>query len=417
MPTDERLLKPNTGFMKILEKTVCAGREVLYSARKRVYDDEALLFMPTIRDVARLSGVSIATVSHVLNNRSSKVGPQTRERVLAAVRELRYRPTAFEQKQKAVSTRNIAFIVEELADIGPLRDQYMGHVMDSVLQTAALNGFSVTFSVEKMWDARGNAVRRIFDGRCDGAIVVAPRKSSGLVATLWERGVPLVFVGSTPWLDSVSSVDIDNVEAGYQATRYLARQGHRRIAYIGAHAETMSSGERAEGYRLAMADFHGNEPVCALFTSVSSSSEYQRSTGGRAHETLERADFVAGWADSAVRQLLEKAMPDVSAVICWNDDLGRQVIRALRALGKSVPADISVVSFDDFHNAMLEPPHLTTFRQPLDQIGKTAVMLLLDSLTEPRKAPQNVRFSPDLIVRESTGSPRPQGTAASAAVS
>ncbi|HEY0866464.1 MAG TPA: LacI family DNA-binding transcriptional regulator [Fimbriimonas sp.] len=361
--------------------------------------------MASIRDVAKASGVSIATVSHVLNGRSTKVSDETRDRVLAAVRELRYRPTALEDRQRAILTKNIGFLTSDLATSPITRNAYFGLILNSVLETAALRGYSTTIFVERMWDDIGHAIRRSYDGRCDGVLLLAPSVDSDALRTLWERGTPLVSIGTTVNLPGVSLVDIDNETAAATLTRYLQNLGHRRIAFVGGSVVGTSALERARGYVGAMIEAGAtDEEVCVVNTRGISDDANGVATSVEAHRPARHAHRyydVVGLGQAVARFVVESAMPDVTAFVCWNDGVAREVIAGLKRKGVRVPDDVSIVSFDDSADATSERPCLTTMRQPFHQIGKTAVGVLLDRILDPGQPAQAVRYMPEMIIRES----------------
>lgn len=366
--------------------------------------------MATIRDVARASGVSIATVSHVLNGRSTKVGAETRDRVLAAVRELRYRPTPLEQNQKAIATQNIGLLAGDLTLSPVTRNHYFAQILEAVIEAGALRGYSTTLLVERMWDDVGHAIRRSYDGRCDGLVLLAPDANGEAVKSLWERGVPLVSVGTMLSLPGISCIDVDNENAMMEGVRFLRRLGHRRIALVGPSVQSVSSLERVRGYLAAMAESGAPaDEVCVVFARGDSPQWDDRPLGCQAIERHfgfeDRIFDVVGMGEPATQFVLEEGLPKATAFIGWNDGTAREVAQTLIRLGRRVPEDVSVLGFDDSPDAVSEHPHLTSFRQPYHLIGKTAVNVLLNRILDHRHPDQAVRFVPELVIRESTSSP------------
>lgn len=363
---------------------------------------------PTMRDVARASGVSAATVSHVLSGREKRVSAETRERVLAAMRELRYRPTPQVDKQNPHKTRTISFIVGQLSQSPILRHDYFAHLLDGALEACALNGYSMTILVEQMWDRLGREMRASFDGRCDGVIMLAPGEHDPMIPVLLERGLPVVALGSSFSIPGVSTVDSDNEQGAVLAVQHLWSLGHRKIAYIGARPSTVSSVERYLGYQRGMIECGGVEVECfAIFSSASSSDEAARGFSDDSLPTPEsRAIQVEGWGEAAFRAL-RASYPECTAVVCWNDDLGRTFCREALAQGVRVPEDLSVTAFDTTPNQHQDYPKLTTLRQQLPKIGKAGVEVLLSRVTNPDQPDSVTKFATELIVCESTSSPRP----------
>jgi LacI family transcriptional regulator len=356
--------------------------------------------MATIRDVARLCGVSTATVSNVLNARPDAVSATTREKVLAAIRKLGYRPTALEHNQNAILTRNIVLVCGDLGPSPLVRNHYLNRIFDGILEGAAFKEWSVTVFVERMWTDSGDAVRRSYDGRCDGVVALAPPRDGTLVASLAERGVPVVSVGSTADLPGVSSVDIDNVAASAELTRHLLGLGHRRIAYFGRAWSLPSSFERYSGMHSVM-ERAGIADRAEAYLSVFSSR------GG--DETIAQlADWpyrhrITGGADEFV-DLAFGAEDSPSAVVCWNDELALEVVDALTRRSIRVPEHVSVVGFDDTHPDCAVRG-ITTMRQPLHTIGVRAVDMLIARIESNGLPDENVRFKAELIQRTSSGPP------------
>jgi LacI family transcriptional regulator len=337
--------------------------------------------MATIRDVAKSAGVSTATVSNVLNGRSERVSAETRERVLASVRTLKYRPTALEKNQKAILSQNLGVLVTDLTE-GPLtRHGYFRDILEGALEASAMRGWSVTIFVQRMWYDVGQAVRRSYDGRCDGLIMVAPQPGNEIVQILQERGTHLVLVGSTPWLSNVSCVDIDNAAVGQQAARHLIDLKHRRLAYLSHGWEQVSSIERRE----------------AFFQEAKKAG-----IGDVTHIAVTRSESVKTDAEIIVDRLTSERTPP-TGLFCWHDGLGAPLVAELSKRGYPVPEKFSVISVDDAPEATEVTPQLTTFANPLREIGKRAAKMIIDRLTESRETTEIVRFSSELIVRESTG--------------
>lgn len=338
--------------------------------------------MATIREVAKACGVSTATVSHVLNGRFERVGEETRTRVLSAMREMGYRPPPMEERQKAINTQNLGFMAEDLSYSPIFSNSYFGYVLDGILEAAGLQGWSTTIFIQRMWHANiGQAIRRNYDGRCDGLLLMAPAYESETVNVLYERGVPMVMIGATSWIRGISSVDIDNRATAAAAAAYLIERGHTRIGFIAAGYKHISSREREEGYRQAMT-IAGFEPRPAWLIN-------RQELGDR---------WPHGVADA---YLAIPAAERPTAYVGWNDGLSCEVISALAARGIHVPRDVSIVSIDDGPEAARALTPLTTFRQPLQLIGKRSVELLIDHIADGGRFAETVRFSTHLVERDS----------------
>ncbi|MGV3613743.1 MAG: LacI family DNA-binding transcriptional regulator [Fimbriimonas sp.] len=337
--------------------------------------------MATIRDVAKMCGVSTATVSNVLNGRTDHVGPETRERVLAAVRALKYRPTALERKQKAILTKSLVLMAQDLTE-GPLeRHGYFHSILDGVLEVAAFRGWGVNLVVQNMWGnlKTEDVIRRSYDGRCDGVIVAAPKVGNELVESLHQRGTPICLVGTTPWLDGVSCVDLDNFAAGQKIARLFMSLGHTRIAFFGGTPEQQSSVERRRGFCQTLEEA-GVKPEIILVAKEVSISQ-------------------------SIAELAGRGADRPTAVFCWHDALARTMVSGLIEHGVRVPADMSVAGVDDDSLNASFPVGLTTIVNPVATIGKRAARTMIERLESGTTgdAPEIVRFPPELVVRGSTG--------------
>ena len=336
--------------------------------------------MASIRDVATLSGVSTATVSHVLNGRNDRVGVETSERVLAAVRQLGYRPTALEDRQKAILSRNLAVMTTDLRRQPLMTAGYFAGVLDGVMEAAMLRGWSVTIFVQNMWGDVGLAARKSYDGRCDGLIMVAPATDSEIVSVMRDRGSPLVLVGTTANSPGISSVDVDNIAIGASAARHLLALGHESFAFIGRIDVIRSSLEREEGFR------------SALFEAGVSPNRYWCFECGR---TERIADMAAQFSSIPLAQR-------PTAALCWHDGIASRFSEWAQSEGVQVPGDLSLIGVNDAPEAIQSNPQLTTFGQALPLIGKRAATILMDRIEDPALPDEVVRFQSKMIIRGST---------------
>jgi len=323
--------------------------------------------MATIRQVATLAGVSIGTVSKVLNGRDEKVDPAAKERILASIRTLRYRPPAFEQNQKATISENVGMVVPDLTERPLQRHGYVYGLLDGVLETSALRGWSVTIFADQMWSDVGTAVRRKYDGRCDTLIVVAPQPHRDLVRSLHERGAPIVQVGTTAWLDDVSSVDIDNHEVGRTVARHFLDLGHRRLGYLVDGREQMSSVERYAGFREV-----GGDTVQRLCIERDET-----------HEQF--AHRLAGMGDQRP-----------TALMGWHDGVLVRCIPAFLKVGLEVPRDLSLVGVDNCGESEVFGFGLTSMLNPLDVIGRRAAAMAIDRVLDPTLPREIVKLTSSL---------------------
>lgn len=339
--------------------------------------------MATIREVAKAAGVSTATVSNVLNGRSDRVSSATKDRVLAVVRQLKYRPTPMEKDQKAILAQNIGLLVPHLKATEVATNLYCRSILDGVLESAAVRGWSVTIFVQNLWYDTGKAIRRSYDGRCDGLILVAPQRVDEIVGSLVERGTPLLMVGSTPWFSGVSCVDIDNRQVGESAFRHLFNLGHRSFAFLSEGREQISSSERRAGFfDMARASKIPEERL--FFESVS----------------FQTNDLDGG--AQYLRRLLSRPQAP-TGIFCWHDGLATFFVRSAKHGGLKIPQDFSILAVDNYDESQTCEPPLTTFVNPLLDLGRRAGAIMVDALTNGSDEVQIVRLPSQMLVRESTG--------------
>lgn len=338
-------------------------------------------------------------MSHVLNGRHNRVSADTRTRVFAAVRELRYRPPALESNQKAILTRNIGLICPDLSEGAIFNNLYFARNLEGVLDACAKRGFSVTIFIERLWGDSGLSIRRSYDGRCDGVILLAPTSDSLLPASLNERGINTVCVGSSLPGSGLPTVDVDNAGAAMQVTEHLLSLGHRRLAYFGASFRTISSMQRAAGFFRAC-ELSGNvdSMCCYLATGFTAAERLFESS-----EFERNADTIAvpGDVSDLVRVAYSEQGNAPTAIVCWNDNFAETAISALKAAGIRVPEDVSVTGFDD-NSPQIGELGLTTVRQDFGRIGRTAADILMDNIESGSLHGSETLIPVEFVPREST---------------
>ncbi|HEY2267506.1 MAG TPA: LacI family DNA-binding transcriptional regulator [Streptosporangiaceae bacterium] len=327
---------------------------------------------PVMADVARLAGVSHQTVSRVLNEHPN-VRPLTRDRVLAAIRELAYRPNAAARTLVTRRTHTFGVITADTMLYGPTSMLYG-------FERAAHDSYFVSVASLPALDRRSmlDAVDRFLGQGIEGIVVIATVDTAVAALGHVPPEVPLVAVGCGTRA-SVTSVAIDNVAGAAAATRYLLSLGHRSVFHVAGPANCLDARERAEGWRQALRETGAAEPAL-LVGDWSASSGYRLGT-----------------------QLADD--PGLTAVFCGNDTMALGVIRALAERGLRVPEDVSIIGFDDVPEAGYYRPPLTTVRQDFGEVGRQALSTLVDRMSGAIPAGPRVRVAPELIVRASAAAP------------
>ncbi len=337
---------------------------------------------PTIRDVARKAGVSVGTVSHVLNG-SAAVSEATRERVLQAIRELDYQPdeAARTLRRRRTGTIGLVRTVSEgshrLAEAG---DHVFLEFLAGVQEVAAKEGVGILLWAAQPGPAEEEVYRRLVRGRrVDGFILLGTRVDDWRVRYLQEQAVPFVAFGRVDGAD-VPYVDVDGEGALRLLTEHLISLGHRRIGYIEPPAGLTCTVFRRSGYIAALEQY--GLPV----------DERLIVPGGFTWEDGERA----------MDDLLYLPHPP-TAVIAPNDIAAMGAMAAAQARGLVVGRDISIAGFDDIPLAAYWRPPLTTIHQPARWIGAEVGRMLLALLNRGSVPKTQVLITPELRVRQSTG--------------
>jgi LacI family transcriptional regulator len=332
----------------------------------------------TIRDIAELAGVSIATVSRVLNGRPD-VAPQTRDAVLEVVRT-----HGFSTNRSASSLpRGRTGLVGVTIPI--VQAPYFAFILAGAaeaLYEADLRG--VLCPTQHEHDREVDLLGRLMHGTTDGALLMLPSETPDELRALRNFGYPFVVVDArAPLEDGIPAVTAANASGAKQATEHLLALGHRRIGVITGPRSWNASEERLIGHHAALAGA-GEMPDSRL--------------------ELE-GDFEHASGFAAASRLLALSDPP-TAIFAFNDDMAVGALRAARERGLRVPDELSVVGFDDSEQAPIVTPALTTVRQPLAEMGRMAVSLLTRLLEGQRLEALRVELATRLVVRGSAAALR-----------
>jgi LacI family transcriptional regulator len=331
----------------------------------------------TIRQIARLAGVSRSTVSRVINDHPN-VSPDTRERVLEVVAETGFHPDPI---ARSLSSRRAGIIglVVPLAVQSLFEDPFFPRLMQGISKGCNSHDYTLSLFLLHTLEEEVRLYARIARSQfLDGVIVTATRTGDSLISQLLTNRVPFVLHGrhSDP---RVSFVDADNANGAYTAVTHLVRLGRRRIALITGPVESLAAEDRKQGYLNALQD-RKVQVVESLII---------------------RGDFTENSSYEAMQRLLRHE-PD--AVFVASDSMALGALRALREAGKRVPDEVAVVGFDDMPQAATANPPLTTIRQPIQRAGLLAVEMLIDILENGADPPRRIVLPTELVIRASCGS-------------
>ncbi len=330
--------------------------------------------MVTSRDVARLAGVSQATVSRVLSSATS-TAPETRLKVQAAMEALGYVPHAGAQAMKTRRTRTVGVVVKDITN------PFYPEVLDELTRELDRAGYRVV-----LWNAGGDshhdALGAIRERAVDGVIFTTATGDTVELQVAVEKRSPIVLINRVVEGFDADQVASDNAAGGAAVADYLHAHGRTRAAFVGGLPDASTSRDRARGFLERMAEL--GHPV----------PEDLQVHAGFSHDA---SQHVTG-------RLLARADPP-EAVFCANDYMAFGALDALRARGLSAPRDCWVIGYDDVDMASWPSFDLTTVRQPSREMARAGAQMLLERIGAPDRPAQRRQFPCTLIVRGSTGAP------------
>jgi LacI family transcriptional regulator len=330
----------------------------------------------TIRDIADHTGVSIATVSRVLNGRPD-VAPATREAVLRYVRDQGYYSNRTAVGLAGGRTGLIGLAI-------PFVDSYFGLIVAGAAEALAEHDSRLVLCLtEHQHDREVTLLDRLMHGTTDGGLILLPSESNAELLSLRERGYPFVVIDPMLPLDeSLPVVASAHWHGARMATEHLISLGHRRIAVIAGPPDWVACIDRLAGYQAAMAS--AGLPVDPGL--------------------VYHSDWHIEGGMAAARHLL--TLPDPpTAIFALNDNMAMGVMQVARERGLQIPRDLSVVGVDDIEMTACLTPRLTTVRQPLQEMGRVASGLLMRLIEGQQVEATRLDLVNRLIVRESTGPP------------
>jgi LacI family transcriptional regulator len=328
-------------------------------------------------DVARAAGVSVASVSRVINHHPH-VTPEVHERVGAAMAELGYVANPTARALAGGRTQVIGLLTQEV------QNPFSYAVISGVDEAVSGLGYDFLLcTTHARREKEAEYVARLSGGMVDGLLIILPRGLPDYVGELRAASFPFVLIDYDADAPGCSVVNATNRQGARAAIRHLLDLGHRRIGFITGRPNVGATTERLAGYRDALAEA-GLEPR---------------------EEDIVAGDFMEPRGHDAALELLGR--PDApTAVFASSDSAAFGVLRAARELGLQVPRDVSVVGFDDVPEASLIAPALTTVRQPLREMGRAAVRQLMLLLADPTLPPARLVLETELMLRGTTAAPR-----------
>jgi LacI family transcriptional regulator len=332
----------------------------------------------TIREIADQAGVSIATVSRVINDRPD-VSDETRDAVLEVVRRHGFSTNRNARALAAGRTGLVGVTLPQVAD------PYFAPILSGAAEALYEQDMrAILCPTLQEYEREVGLIERLMHDTTDGAVVLLPEESSEELQALQAQGYPFVVADPRVALDpEIPCVSAAHASGAVQATEHLLALGHRRIGAITGPLGWMATEERRKGYYSSLAG-----------------------AGVLPDPELEvRANWKTDGGYEAALRLLDLPEPP-TAIFAFNDKHAIGAMQAARQRGLEIPADISIVGFDDTEEAAIVTPTLTTVRQPLAEMGRMAVSLLVRLLDKQRFETLRVELATRLVVRESTAPPR-----------
>lgn len=328
----------------------------------------------SVKDVARRAGVSVGTVSNVMNH-PEKVTAEAIARVQAAIEELGFIRNAAARQLREGRNRTIGLIVLDV------RNPFFADVARGAEERATADGMYVLLANSDESAAREDTYLDLFEQQRVHGVLISPLGDIGpRIATLRNRGIPAVLVDRSSPDTTISSVSVDDIAGGRLAVEHLIAQGRRRIAFVGGPLALRQAADRLEGARQAVSASQG-----ASLEIIE----------------LEALSVIAGRAAGAA---IARRTDRPDAIFAANDLVAMGVLQALmmQGVGVAVPDEIALIGYDDIDFASAAVVPLSSIRQPAELIGATAVEILLEEAATPGLAARQVEFQPELVVRAST---------------
>ncbi|MBZ4645929.1 MAG: LacI family transcriptional regulator, repressor for deo operon, udp, cdd, tsx, nupC, and nupG [Petroclostridium sp.] len=328
--------------------------------------------MATIKEVAELAGVSVATVSRVLNN-SDSVLPTTRDKVLEAMEQLQYQPNLLARHLRCSETKLILVIIPSIANL------FFSEVVKGMQDAARTYGYNILLCATENDAERLQVYINLLKSRqADGAIFVSTIIDDKTLTEIADS-YPVVQCSEYKEGLNISYVTIDNRLAAYHGVQHLIKIGRRRIAFINGREDHLSTRLRLEGYKQALSDYK---------------IEY-------CEELVRNGLYGIKSGHRIMRQLLDlKEPPD--GVLASSDMMAIGAIKVAKQMGFQVPGDIAVVSFDNTRSASIFEPSITSIAQPMYDLGQCSVEILIKKINSQDKYEEKLVLEHELVIRQST---------------
>ena len=334
--------------------------------------------MATIKDVAAAAGVSVATVSRVLNS-TAPVNEETRRRIQHIMDELHYQPSMIARGMRKQQSKVIAVMVPSY------ENPYHIKLFKYIENEAKERGYRlILVGMDEGNDSEHESIMDLMTRNVDGIVLCTYRGNKSNIKNIMNlaKKLPIVFMDNFEFDEAISSVVIDGYKGMFEMTQHLLSLGHKHIGYIDGSSGYKVANERKNGYQNCL-----KEHQIAIRPELIYYADYEISAG-----------YVA------CKYFMEECSIKPTAIISGNDIMAIGAIGYLREKGYKVPGDVAVAGFDDIYLSKIVVPNLTTYRQPLNVIAEQVVKMLIDKINSPNIEEKHITIDGELIIRGSTDS-------------
>ncbi len=328
--------------------------------------------MATIYEVSALAGVSLSSVSRVLNDHEH-VSEKTKNKVVAAMNELGYRPNSVARSLASSRSNSIGVLVSELH--GPFYGDMLSGIEIALRKAGKHAVVTAGHSVEA---SEKEGINFLIDRNCDAIIVLIDSLSDEYLIELSKGQIPIIILNRLIPEIKENCFYIDNELGGYLATKHVIEQGHRQLAYISGPLFKQDATERLSGHKRALNE--ANLPFD--------------------EELFFEGDFLTNSGRVGIDHLIKKQLP-FTAAICANDEMASGAMKGAREHGYLIPKDFSVIGFDNVYFANYLHPELTTMNYPIKEMAKMSARWILKNVYKKDDILVNNKFTPELIIRDS----------------
>jgi LacI family transcriptional regulator len=327
----------------------------------------------TIYDIAKEAGVSIATVSKVINGKG-RISSETRSAIFAIMERFDFQPSVIASALTGKRTFTLGLLVPDVSN------PFFAEIARAIEDRGHQLGYSVVMCNTDNKDEKVERyISLLLQKSVDGIIIATGIEKKEILEQLLARGIPVVLIAREMPLVAVETVIVDDYAGGSMAANHLLQLGHTEIAILAESRKVSSSRERMRGFRQTMVD-----------TGLTFNEKW-----------LKICDYKVEDGKKNALELLQEAIRP-SAIFSCNDLLAVGALQAAKELQISVPSELSIISFDNTILASVSNPPLTTIAQPMEQMGKLAVDMIVEDIKDDNRAKQRIVFCPELLIREST---------------